>query len=254
MITPIRPNWHAPKAVHAVTTTRQGGVSSGCYQSLNLGAHVGDELINVECNRQRLANTLTMPNQPIWLEQIHSTQVVDLSLPGNDALQQQQTFNLTADAAYSATAGQVCAVLTADCLPVLLCSALGDEVAAVHAGWRGLCNGIIEQTVAHFKCDPTQIMAWLGPAIGPNKFEVGLEVKQQFENYDAKAEQAFVLINVQQQKYLANLYLLAKQRLNQLGIAAVYGGDYCTYTQEQLFYSYRREKQTGRMASVIWFE
>ncbi|RKS86998.1 hypothetical protein DES39_0207 [Orbus hercynius] len=240
----IYPSWPVPTHVHALTTTRQGGISQSPYDFLNLGIHVGDDLNRVIHNRQLLSSALSLPNEPVWLNQIHSTKVLDLA-----------NYQLTdADGSYSNQAKSVSAVLTADCLPVLFCSKQGDEIATAHAGWRGLCNGILENTVRHFNCSASQIMAWLGPAIGPKRFEVGQEVKNQFVDYDADAIKAFVLINASEQKYLADLYLLARQRLQSVGIRQIYGGDYCTYTQSELFYSYRREQQTGRMASLIWFD
>lgn len=258
MIKCIYPNWSAPKNIRAFTTTRQGGVSLPPFDSLNLGRHVNDDLVNVIENRARLMKAESIPNPPFWLNQTHSTDVIDMSSlkiqasAKDSRLINEQIF--TADGSYSHQAGCVSAVLTADCLPVLFCSLHGDEVASAHAGWRGLCDGILESSTNCFKCDPSQIVVWLGPAIGPEKFEVGQEVKEQFEANDPDASQAFTLINPSQKKYLANLYLLAKQRLVKLGITRIYGGEYCTYSQQDLFYSYRRDKQTGRMASIIWFE
>ncbi|WVD61199.1 peptidoglycan editing factor PgeF [Orbus mooreae] len=244
MIKAIFPNWSAPSNVRAFTTTRQGGVSAVPYNSLNLGSHVGDSLPDVINNRSKLVTAMQIPEEPIWLNQTHSTRVIDTIC--------YQTTD--ADGSYSHQARAVSVVLTADCLPVLFCSKFGNEVAAAHAGWRGLCDGILENTVSRFNCSRSQIIAWLGPAIGPSKFEVGEEVKAQFMAHDSEAEQAFKLIPTSQQKYLANLYLLATQRLQKLGITLIYGGDFCTYSQSDLFYSYRRERETGRMASVIWFE
>lgn len=244
----IYPNWPAPRNIRALTTTRLHGVSEVPYKSMNLANHVGDDEAAVMANRQLICQREALPQMPVWLNQIHSTDVVDIS----NVRTSRQPFN--ADASYTNTMKTVCAVLTADCLPVLFCSLSGDEVAASHAGWRGLCGGILENTIKHFHCDPSQIMAWLGPAIGVQVFEVGIEVKQQFELYDPDASSAFQLINPHEKKYLADLYLLAKQRLNRLGISQIYGGEYCTYQHNDLFFSYRREKQTGRMASMIWIE
>jgi len=244
MIKAIYPNWPAPDNVHALTTTRQIGRSLAPYHSLNLGSHVSDDINHVLENRAIVVQSEGLPTEPIWLNQTHSTNVIDTNnYQSNDA-----------DASYSQQKNVVSAVLTADCLPVLFCSLQGNEIAAAHAGWRGLCHGILGNTISHFKCQPAQIMAWLGPAIGPQKFEVGAEVKAQFEAYDSNASHAFQLINITQQKYLADLYLLARQRLSKLGLTHIYGGDYCTYSQSELFYSYRRQPQTGRMASLIWFE
>lgn len=249
MFNAITANWPAPNNIKALTTTRQGGVSEYPYDTLNLGSHVGDKLDNVIANRARLIDELQIPSEPFWLNQTHSTTVISTTVI--DIISKQ---SIDADASYTAQRNTVSVVLTADCLPVLLCSVQGDEVAAAHAGWRGLCDGILENTVNAFHCPTSHIMAWLGPAIGPTKFEVGEEVKAKFEAYDRNASQAFTLTNFREQKYLANLYLLASQRLQKLGIKHIYGGEFCTYTQSDLFYSYRREKQTGRMASLIWFE
>lgn len=244
MINVIYPDWPVPNNVKAWTTTRQGGKSAAPYDSLNLGSHIGDNLGNVIENRQHLIESMHIPIEPIWLNQTHSVKVINT----------MNYQSIDADASYTAKSKAVSVVLTADCLPVLFCSMQGNEVAAAHAGWRGLCDGILENTVNTFRCPPSQIMAWLGPAIGPEKFEVGEEVKLQFTAHDKGASTAFKLINSTEGKYLADLYLLARQRLQQLGIEQVYGGEYCTYSQSELFFSYRREKLTGRMASVIWFE
>lgn len=246
-MTTIYPNWPAPNNIHAFTTTRQGGVSLPPYHSMNLASHVGDNPISVDTNRQRICKQEQVPQALFWLNQIHSTDVVDVSTLTFD----HQIIN--ADACYTSNLNRVSVVLTADCLPVLFCSVNGNEVASAHAGWRGLCGGILENTVKYFHCPTSQIMAWLGPAIGPKAFEVGIEVKQQFEVQDPQASVAFQLINSAEQKYLADLYLLAKQRLAHLGISRIYGGEYCTYHQNELFFSYRKSKQTGRMASMIWF-
>lgn len=243
----IYPYWPAPKNIRALTTIRQGGVSLQPYQSMNLANHVGDDELAVITNRQQIILQEKVPSSLAWLIQTHSTEVIDISsLTAFDT-------PLHADASYSCSANVVSVVLTADCLPVLFCSSSGDQVAAAHAGWRGLCGGILENTVKHFDCPTSKIMAWLGPAIGPQAFEVGIEVKQAFTQHDAKANVAFQLSKPIEQKYLANLYLLAKQRLLQLGITQIYGGEYCTYQQSERFFSYRRDKQTGRMASMIWF-
>lgn len=244
MITTIKPNWPVTQKIKAFTTTRYGGVSLPPYENFNLATHVGDDLHNVLCNRQRLRDTLLLPSEPVWLSQTHSTQVVKLPLSGNEVPQ--------ADAVYTQQRQQICAVMTADCLPVLFYSIKGGEVAAAHAGWRGLCNGILENTLACFQAAPQDIIAWLGPAIGPKAFEVGAEVRQQFILRIPEAEQAFRA--KQEGKYLADIYLLARQRLQRAGIHQIYGGNYCTMNNQSLFFSYRRQKQTGRMVSLIWLE
>ncbi|MBD2782233.1 purine nucleoside phosphorylase YfiH [Xenorhabdus szentirmaii] len=237
----IFPDWPQPDNVGACSTTRMGGVSLPPYDSLNLGNHVGDKSEHVERNRSLLVEYAQLPREPVWLEQIHGTEVITLD--------GQAVGNYQADAAYTNTPGQVCAVMTADCLPVLLCSASGDEVAAAHAGWRGLCSGILENTVSRFNAKPEMIRAWLGPAIGPEKFEVGPEVREAFIATNFDLQQAFIPYG---DKYLANIYLLAKLKLQSLGITEVFGGTACTVTEERHFFSYRRDGNSGRMATLIW--
>lgn len=237
----ILPDWPAPASVKACSTTRHGGISEFPYDSLNLGTHVGDIAATVITNRQRLVEQGQLPQMPVWLEQVHGTRVLHLD---GSAISDVQ-----ADAVYSRVTGQVCAVMTADCLPVLFCSLAGDEVAAAHAGWRGLCAGVLEQTMAQFNAAPSSIIAWLGPAIGPQQFEVGEEVKQAFIDIDTQAAAAFIPAGT---KYLADIYLLARQRLQAVGIHAIYGGDHCTVSEKQQFFSYRRDGITGRMASLVW--
>ncbi|AKD40726.1 TPA: peptidoglycan editing factor PgeF [Pasteurella multocida] len=241
----LKPNWHAPTHVRAFSTLTQGGYSSPPYASLNLGDHVGDDPKTVERNRTLLVDTLKLPQFPRFLNQIHSTHV--LTLPTT-------AHNFEADAVYSNQANQVCLVMTADCLPVLLTNTAGNEVAAAHAGWRGLCHGILERTVEKFNTPAEQLIAWLGPAISQPHFQVGKEVREQFIQQDPDAERAFLPDPDVKERYLADLYLLATQRLNRLGISQVSGGDYCTFAQKEKFFSYRREQRTGRMASLIWFE
>ena len=182
-----------------------------------------------------------LPSKPVWLEQVHGTAV--LRLTGEPYASKR------ADASYSNTPGTVCAVMTADCLPVLFCNRAGTEVAAAHAGWRGLCAGVLEETVACFADSADNIIAWLGPAIGPQAFEVGPEVRDAFMAHDAQAQSAFLPAG---DKYMADIYQLARQRLTRVGISQIYGGDRCTFTENGDFFSYRRDKTTGRMASFIW--
>lgn len=256
MIESIYPYWTAPQNIRAFTTTRMGGVSTTPFDSLNMGSKTGDICSNIAENRARIIQAEQIPSEPYWLNQTHSTIVLDISsIPPSSpiGLINKKTI-IDADASYTHQAKQVSVVLTADCMPVLFCSSKGDEVAAAHAGWRGLCNGILENTVSKFTCSPSEIIVWMGPAISAKKFEVGVEVKKQFESVVPEANLAFKLINATQQKYLADLYLIAKLRLTALGITQIFGGDYCTYTEQDKFYSYRRENKTGRMASMIWFE
>ena len=235
------PDWPIPANVRAVCSTRVGGVSAGCYASLNLGDHVGDIPDNVEANRDRYQHFAAMPAAPIWLQQVHGTQVL--------AAASQSISGQQADASVTSESGVVCTVMTADCLPLLLCDAAGTQVAAVHAGWRGLCDGIIEKTVCQF-ANPTSVMAYLGPAISQPAFEVGAEVREAFIAVAAEAQKAFIA--GVEGKWQADLYLLARQRLRSVGVAQIYGGNFCTYRQPELFFSYRRDGQTGRMASSIW--
>ncbi len=237
----IVPQWPTPAGVAACSSTRIGGVSEGAWESLNLGAHCGDDLNHVEENRQRMFAAGQLPSKPVWLEQVHGTAV--LRLTGEPYASKR------ADASYSNTPGTVCAVMTADCLPVLFCNRAGTEVAAAHAGWRGLCAGVLEETVACFTDSADNILAWLGPAIGPQAFEVGSDVCEAFMAHDPQAESAFRPVG---EKYMADIYQLARQRLTHLGISQIYGGDRCTFTEKGDFFSYRRDKTTGRMASFIW--
>ncbi|WP_392565645.1 peptidoglycan editing factor PgeF [Utexia brackfieldae] len=243
----IYPDWPAPIQIGALSTMRTGGVSISPYASLNLGSHVGDALVAVMQNRRLLSEYGQLSAEPVWLDQIHSTTVLNLD-------DFTQTDLIKADASYTAQTTFACTVMTADCLPVLFCSLDGDEVAAAHAGWRGLCHGVLENTLQQFRCSPDKIMAWLGPAIGPDQFEVGAEVKQQFEKVDKHAASAFCLSNQESQKYLADIYLLARQRLNTFGVSRIYGGQHCTVSEPETFFSYRREQITGRMASMIWIK
>lgn len=234
----IQPDWSAPPSVRACMTTREGGVSQPPWQSFNLGDHVGDDPAHVAANRARLRETL--PAEPGWLRQVHSASVVEL---GREA-------NPEADAAFTHAHGQVCAVLTADCLPVLFCDRAGSVVAAAHAGWRGLANGVLEATVAAMDVPPGEILAWMGAAIGPQAFEVGEEVREAFVVQHPQAAAAFV--PHAPGKWLADIYALARIRLGSVGVRSVNGGGRCTFTEAEAFYSYRRDGVTGRMAALIW--
>lgn len=234
----IQPDWPAPPSVRACMTTREGGVSQPPWASFNLGDHVGDNPAHVAANRARLRQTL--PAEPGWLRQVHSARVVEL---GRDA-------NPEADAAFTRARGPVCAVLTADCLPVLFCDRAGSVVAAAHAGWRGLANGVLEATVAAMGVPPGEILAWMGAAIGPQAFEVGEAVREAFVAQHSQAAAAFV--PHAPGKWLADLYALARIRLGSAGVDALYGGGRCTFTEAETFYSYRRDGVTGRMAALVW--
>ena len=239
----IIPNWPAPANVHAMQTNRGGGVSHAPFNSLNLGSHVKDNPIHVAQNRQLLSQFL--PSEPVGLNQVHGIHAVDAAQ--TDCLR-------AAVASYTTRKNVVCVTMTADCLPILLCNQAGTAVTSIHAGWRGLCDGIIDATVSKMPVNSADLIAWLGPAIGPNAFEVGAEVREQFMIKDAKSEIAFKKQgeNQAQDKWLADIYKIATQRLNNLGITQIYGGGECTYTDKEKFFSFRRDGQTGRMATLIW--
>ncbi len=239
----LSPKWSAPKNITAVSTMRVGGVSKAPFLSFNLGAHVGDNDNDVVLNRKKLITLGQLPAAPVWLEQIHSTTVITLPYSDLDNIP-------AADAVYTNQANQVCCVMTADCLPVVICNKEGTEVAAAHAGWRGLLDGVLENTVQHFSSN--QLIAWCGPAIGSDAFEVGDEVKTLFCEKDPKALDAFKPSS-ETGKWLANLALLATQRLQSVGVQEVYYSDICTYSNTDQFFSYRKEGKTGRQATLIWF-
>ena len=234
------PDWPVPETVRAVMTTRRGGFSTGPYASFNLASHVGDDERAVAANRQRLRDALSLPGEPQWLDQVHGRKVAKLSQPVLES----------ADAAVAFEPGPVAAVLTADCLPLLLASRAGDRVGIVHAGWRGMVLGVVEAAVAALAGDPGDLVAWLGPAIGPAVFEVGGEVRRMFVSM--QPESAADFRPGRGQKYLADLPGLARRRLVACGVTSVHGGEHCTVADPVRFYSYRRDGQTGRMAALIW--
>ncbi|WP_050461977.1 peptidoglycan editing factor PgeF [Herbaspirillum autotrophicum] len=247
----LLPDWrNAPDNVAAFTTMRQGGVSvAPCDDGqggggLNLGDHVEDDPARVAENRRRLRSIL--PAEPVWLTQVHGTVVRDAADAGGAVV---------ADASIAHRAGVVCAMMTADCLPVLFCDTAGSVVGAAHAGWRGLVGGVLENTVAAMRARGAgDIMAWLGPAIGPQRFEVGSDVLDAFTAYDAHSKTAFAAIAGRDGKYLADIYQLARRRLQQVGVDQISGGDHCTVIEAHSFYSYRRDRLTGRMTSLIWLK
>jgi len=243
----VEPDWPAPENVQAAVTTRLGGFSKPGFDSYNLAAHVGDDPKAVTRNRNKLAEqTGLLPEQFCWLDQVHGKQIV--SAQAYDA---KSGLSLLADGSDSTQPCVACVVLTADCLPVLLCSLDGARVSAIHAGWRGLASGILSHAVQRYP-NPEQVMAWLGPAIGPSCFEVGTEVYHAFVSQCENAKQAFAQ-TAKHEKWLADLYRLARLQLHAAGVTRVYGGDFCTYTDAERFYSYRRDgTQSGRMASLIW--
>lgn len=238
----IKANWPAPDCVQTSITTRQHGVSKGVFSSLNLGMHVGDDVNDVLTNRQYVQELIPLPLA--YLNQIHSNHVV--------SAQEALVSLCDADASFDHSGKVACCVMTADCLPVLLCNDSGSIVAAAHAGWRGLANGVLNHTISAMQCPPNRILAYLGPAISQQAFEVGHDVYQIFTHMLPNAQSAF--IPQPKQKYLANIYTLATLILNQLGVTHIYGGDYCTFTDTERFFSYRRDGVTGRMLSAIWLQ
>lgn len=262
----IIPDWPVPDNVRAAITTRPGGVSSSPYASNNFGLHVGDNPVSVEQNRSALCQTVALTTRPQWLEQIHGVKVVTARGDG---------LVRTADGSYSRETGQACLVMTADCLPILLCDvsskknvssknngsqksrAQSTQVAALHCGWRSLAKGICSRALKQFDCAPNKIMAYLGPAISQQHFEVGIDVLEAFfkaaRNADHAEKIAQAFISAQRPlHFYADIYALARAELNALGINAIFGGEYCTYNDKEKFYSYRRDGVTGRMASLIW--
>lgn len=245
MINLIKPNWSAPSHIKAFSTTRIDGVSEGAYQGLNLGLHVEDETSLVLQNRKQLTNYLSLPKSLCWLNQTHSTILLKLD---NETQQVSE-----ADASWSTLTNQVCVVMTADCLPVLITDKQGSFVVAIHAGWRGLCDGIIEKsltTVCHeLNISTENVLVWLGPCIGKTAFQVGEEVRQEFIKHDEQARYAF---SAYQDRYLADLHQLARLRLSAFNVAEITASEHCTFSEPELFYSYRRDGKTGRMATLIY--
>lgn len=242
----INPEWLAPATVMACCTTRAGGVSKSPWRALNLGDHVGDAAKDVQKNRELLADRCGFQDQNVaWLRQVHSTNVFEIT---------RQTVNdwPEADASFTREPGLVCAILTADCLPVVLCDQAGTVVGAAHAGWRSLCGGVLENLIARMNVPAHRLIAWMGPAIGPDKFEVGPEVRDAFVSNHPAAREAFTIEGARSGHYMADIYKLAQHRLNGAGIQAVSGGGLCTVTDAARFYSYRRDGQTGRMTTLIW--
>lgn len=240
----VVPDWPAPANVRAVTTTRRGGISRAPYATLNLGFNTGDDPENVAANRRRLRARLGLIEAPFWLRQVHGNDVVRAEkVPGEPP---------AADAAWSAMPGLACAVLTADCLPVLLCDRKGTRVAAVHGGWRSLAANILERTVKATGGEPSELMAWLGPAIGPAAFEVGPEVRAMFVERWPETVAAFR--PGEGDRWFCDIYSIARTQLQAHGVTQVFGGDCCTVADPDRFYSYRRDGETGRMASLVWLD
>lgn len=239
----IYPDWPVPASVKALSTTCKGGVSTGVWAGLNLGSHVDDDPAAVQANRRQLASVAGLPADPVWLKQVHGSAVVDIA---------NASVNPEADAAFSSAPGQVCAVMTADCLPILICNTGGTKVAAVHAGWRGLVAGVIVQALRQFEGD--EVVVWLGPAIGPESYEVDDKVRDQFLRLNTPAiDYADVFQVARSGHWYFDLYAAARVGLIAAGVTRVYGGNFCTFADER-FYSFRRNGMTGRQASLIWLE
>lgn len=239
----IVPEWEAAPRVRAFVTTRQGGVSTGAHASMNLGTRSGDDPAHVA--RNRLIVRELLPSMPRWMAQVHGIAVADLDRLGDDEVP-------TADAAVVGAAGRVGAVLTADCMPLFLCDGAGRRAAVAHAGWRGMAAGVIENAVRALGSPSAEVIAWMGPTIGPTAFEVGPEVRDTFLASDPDAGGAFKA-HVPG-KYMADLYALARRRLERAGVGGIFGGGFCTYRDSERFFSYRREKASGRMGAFIWME
>jgi len=239
----IAADWPAPPNVRAVATTRVGGASVGAYASLNLGSHVGDDARAVSENRMRLRTALALPREPAWLNQVHGTAVVEATSRDSPP---------TADASFARSSGDACVVLTADCLPVLLCDREGTRVAAAHAGWRGLAGGVVESALRAMDVAPDRVLAWLGPAIEQDMFEVGPEVREQF--VARSADNAASFVQNARGRWQADLYDLARRELARLGVTQVFGGGLRCYADRDRFFSFRRDGTTGRMATLVWMK
>ena len=237
----LEPEWPAPPGVRVISTLRRGGSSVGPYGSMNLATHVGDAAASVEANRRLLRSAARLPSEPMWLEQVHGTEV---------AVHDGRSDVPRADAAMTLGRGRVCAVMTADCLPVVLADRAGSRVAVAHAGWRGLAQGVVEAAVNALRCPPAELLAWLGPAIGQQAFEVGAEVRDAFVARSAKLAGCFA--GNERGRFQADLYGLATAVLAEAGVTAVHGGGWCTASDDQRFFSFRRDGTTGRMATLAW--
>lgn len=247
----IQAKWPVPATVRAYVTTRKGGDCQAPFGQFNLAKHVGDDEQKVECNRQQLVRDLGLKQIPVWLEQIHSTKAIDIGRFGEKKSGDKSSSAIQADASFSAQPGQVCVVMTADCLPILFANKSGTWVAAVHAGWRGLADGIVQNTIAEYPGNNKELVAWFGPAISQTHFEVGEEVKSLFEHKDVCYSAAFKVTGID--KYHCDLYAIARMMLKGFEIDS-FGGEFCSFSQSSQFFSYRRDGKTGRMASLIWIE
>ncbi len=241
----IRADWEAPRSMVALTTTRAGGVSAAPFDSLNLGAHVDDDPDAVARNRELVQSELALPAAPVWLNQVHGSRVAEVGLDNAGSIPE-------ADAAVTRQRGCVLAIMTADCLPVVLCSPEYDVIAAVHGGWRSLASDIVQNTLLAMDCPPDSVHAWMGPAIGPECFEVGDDVWDRFVSQDWQMAGCFKAN--ERQRFMADIYAIARLSLTSLGVTRISGGGLCTYTDSERFYSYRRTPTTGRMATIAWME
>ncbi|MBZ0334507.1 peptidoglycan editing factor PgeF [Marinobacter sp. AL4B] len=242
----LRPDWPVSARVQALCTTRKGGVSQSPWQSLNLGVHVGDNPVDVARNRQCLATFMGVNSDQLgWLNQVHGTRVVELT---RDNLNNCPD----ADASFTREQGVVCAILTADCLPVILADCDGRVVGAAHAGWRSLCGGVLENLIRAMAVEPSKLTAWFGPSIGPANFKVGPEVRAAFVEQQSESAYAFSEQGARPGHFIADIYELARLRLSRAGVSDISGGGLCTVDDPERFYSYRRDGQTGRMATLVW--
>ncbi|MBU3671712.1 MAG: peptidoglycan editing factor PgeF [Sinobacteraceae bacterium] len=247
MIPVLVPEWPAPVGVRAAFSLRSGGTSGSPWESLNVGAHVGDSPASVRVNRQRLVSALELPAEPIWLEQVHGTAVYT-ALEGDCGVD-VGGVRPTADAAVTRAEDVVLAIQVADCLPVLLCSADGSVLGAAHAGWRGLAAGVLEATVEAMQTEPERLLAWFGPCIGPAHFEVGEEVREAFLR---AGDSAAAFTPNPRGRWQCDLPALARRRLERLGVRSIHGGEHCTVADPVRFFSHRRDRQTGRMVALLW--
>jgi polyphenol oxidase len=244
----IIPDWPVPSQVRVLITTRSGGKSKAPYASQNFGMHVGDDAETVEKNRDALCIAQGLIKKPQWLTQIHGIKVINAKSDG---------LVRTADGSYTNQIGQACVVMTADCLPIFLCDNKGTQVAAIHCGWRGLAKGIVERALVKFTAKPQNLIAYFGPAISQQHFEVGIDVLDTFfkSSRSLLHTESIAAAFIPAKKpfhFYADIYALARAELKALGVNSIYGGGYCTYRESERFYSYRRDGVTGRMASFIW--
>ncbi len=246
----LRPDWPAPPGVRAAFAYRSGGVSTAPWSSLNLGLHVGNDADAVRENRRRLRAAPALPSEPLWLEQVHGIEVIDADSLDAAAIAAAGPLGPRGDAVVACAPGRVACIQVADCLPVLFCSRDGQRIGAAHAGWRGLAGGVLESTVAAMAVPGPELLAWIGPAIGPAAFEVGEEVRAQFVAQSPAAAAAFVANS--RGRWQCDLFMLARQRLEALGVGSVLGGGVCTHDDPARFFSHRRSAPTGRHAALIW--